>query len=77
LNAPLVHTCQDEGELVDLKVTLSYGAVTFPQSGSVPKELFSKADNLMFLSKDRGRNQCHFWSNDGNHLRLLPDSDNS
>ena len=74
LNAPFIERVTYEGQEIDLKVTFSYGAVTLPQSGSDAFELYRKADTLLFLSKDRGRNQCHFWNNDGNHLQLLPGS---
>jgi len=61
-----------EGSEVDLKVTFSFGAVTFPSAGSDPFELFRKADSMLYLSKDLGRNRCHFWSSDENHQQLLP-----
>ncbi len=75
LNSPFVEPVSFGGKDLDLRVTFSYGAVTFPQSGSDAFELYRKADTLLFLSKDRGRNQCHFWSSDGNHRQLQPESD--
>lgn len=72
LDASIVQPVDSAGNPIDLKITLSYGAVTFPHSGADAFELYRKADTLLFLSKDRGRNQCHFWSSDGNHLQLLP-----
>jgi len=63
-----------QGELIDLSVTFSYGAVTFPDAGTDAFELYRKADAMLFLSKDLGRNQCHFWSSEGDHIQLLPDS---
>ena len=61
-----------EGETIELTVTFSYGAVTFPSAGADPFELYRKADGMLFLSKDLGRNRCHFWNNDGDHIQLLP-----
>jgi len=63
-----------QGELINLSVTFSYGVVTFPDAGSDAFELYRKADAMLFLSKDLGRNQCHFWSSEGDHIQLLPDS---
>ncbi len=60
------------GDNVDITVTFSYGAVTFPAAGADPFELYRKADAMLFISKDLGRNRCHFWSSDGDHLQLLP-----
>lgn len=77
INAPLVLPIHHGGRQMDLRITLSYGAIIFPDSGSDPEELYRKADHIMYLSKDRGRNQCHFWSTDGNHLQVLPDSESS
>jgi diguanylate cyclase (GGDEF)-like protein len=61
-----------DGSEVDLKVTFSFGAVSFPSAGSDPFELFRKADTMLYLSKDIGRNRCHFWNSDENHTQLLP-----
>lgn len=72
LNAPMLVQTQFEGRDIEFDINLSYGGVTFPHSGADPFELYRKADTLLFLSKDRGRNQCHFWSTDGNHVRLQP-----
>jgi two-component system cell cycle response regulator len=60
------------GEEKELAVTFSFGGVTFPEAGSDPFELFRKADSMLYLSKDLGRNRCHFWSSDENHHQLLP-----
>ena len=62
----------DAGDTIDITVTFSYGAVTFPAAGADPFELYRKADAMLFISKDLGRNRCHFWSSDGDHLQLLP-----
>lgn len=61
-----------EGEEKELRVTFSFGGVTFPEAGADPFELFRKADSMLYLSKDLGRNRCHFWSSDENHHQLLP-----
>ena len=53
-------------------VTFSAGAVTFPGAGLDPFELYRKADAMLYLSKDLGRDQCHFWDSEGQHLRLVP-----
>lgn len=75
INAPLVVPIHHGGKPIDLKITLSYGAIIFPDSGTDADELYRKADHIMYLSKDRGRNQCHFWSTDGNHLQVVPSSE--
>lgn len=76
LNASFIETITYRQKPMDLKITLSYGVATFPDCASDQQELDRKADTIMYLSKDRGRNQCHFWSNDGNHLQMLPESSN-
>jgi len=54
-------------------ITMSFGAVTFPDGGQDAFELYRKADSMLYLSKERGRNQCHFWHPDEqNHLTLYP-----
>jgi len=60
------------GDTIEITVTFSYGAVTFPTAGADPYELYRKADAMLFISKDLGRNRCHFWSSDGDHLQFLP-----
>ncbi len=64
------------GDTININVTFSYGAVTFPAAGADPYELFRKADAMLFISKDLGRNRCHFWSSDGDHLQFLPSDSN-
>jgi len=61
-----------EGREKELSVTMSFGGVTFPEAGSDPFELFRKADDMLYLSKDLGRHRCHFWSSDDDHRQLLP-----
>jgi len=65
-------TVTAEGESIEMTATFSYGAVTFPAAGADPLELYRKADALLFISKDLGRNRCHFWNSDGDHLQILP-----
>ena len=65
-------TVATEGETIEIAATFSYGAVTFPAAGADPLELYRKADALLFISKDLGRNRCHFWNSDGDHLQILP-----
>lgn len=48
-----------------LSVTLSYGAVTFPQAGASAGELHRKADALLYQAKERGRNRCCQWTPSG------------
>ncbi len=64
-----------DGHLVPIRVTLSYGGVTFPADGTDAFELFRKADAMLYLSKDQGRNRCHFWRNEGMHLEITPPAD--
>ena len=52
--------------------TFSFGAVTFPDAGVDAFELYRKADAMLYLSKDSGRNRCHFWNSSGDHVELLP-----
>ena len=74
VNAPFTEEIVHEGDLINLSVSFSYGAVTFPDAGADAFELYRKADAMLFLSKDLGRNQCHFWSSEGDHSQLLPEN---
>lgn len=74
LNTSFCETVHFDGQTIEVPVTFSYGAVTYPNAGVDSQQLYRQADTLLFLSKDRGRNQCHFWSNDGKHLQLVPGS---
>ncbi len=56
-----------------LSVTLSFGAVTYPDGGSDAFELYRKADSMLYLSKGTGRNKCHIWIQDGETLIMLPE----
>jgi len=73
LDAPFNEEVVHEKQVIDLRVTFSYGAVTFPAAGADAFELYRKADAMLYLSKDLGRNQCHFWNSRGDHVRILPD----
>jgi GGDEF domain-containing protein len=53
-------------------VTLSYGVVVFPDAGSDAFELYRKADAMLYLSKEAGRNLCHVWNYNGEPLRITP-----
>jgi diguanylate cyclase (GGDEF)-like protein len=75
LNASYTETTVSGRESTRIAITLSFGAVTFPEAGADPFELYRKADAMLYLSKDLGRKQCHFWSSQGDHFRLLPGSD--
>jgi len=66
---------ESQGKKIPLLVTMSFGGVTFPEDGADPFELFRKADAMLYLSKDLGRNRCHFWSNQGKHLEITPEGD--
>ena len=72
LKAPFEEEVAFQGEVIRLNVTSSYGGVTFPDAGTDAFELYRKADAMLYLSKDLGRNQCHFWSSEGDHIQLLP-----
>lgn len=72
LDADYLETVDEGGQGRSLRVTFSAGAVTFPGAGLDPFELYRKADAMLYLSKDLGRDQCHFWDSEGHHLRLTP-----
>ncbi|MBC8423739.1 GGDEF domain-containing protein [bacterium] len=55
-----------------LRVTISFGGTSFPGSGDTPDELYRNADRMLYLSKQRGRNRCHFWNSDGDPILTLP-----
>jgi len=72
LDADFRLTATHAGTSQDIPVTFSFGAVTFPAAGSDAAELYRKADDMLYLSKDLGRNRCHFWSSDADPIMLLP-----
>ena len=74
VKAPFLEEIIHQGEIIDVSVTFSFGAITFPEAGTDAFELYRKADAMLFLSKDLGRNQCHFWSSEGDHIQLLPNA---
>ncbi len=55
-----------------IRVTISFGGVPFPEGGTEPAELYRHADQMLYLSKERGRNRCHFWNPEGEPLLTLP-----
>jgi diguanylate cyclase (GGDEF)-like protein len=57
-------------------ITISFGGVNYPDCGNTSEELFRKADKMLYLSKERGRNRCHFWNPDGEPMLSLPDDTN-
>ncbi|MBU0743396.1 GGDEF domain-containing protein [bacterium] len=62
----------DPGATEPLRVTISFGGVTYPGAGDSPDELYRNADRMLYLSKQRGRNRCHFWNPDGEPILTLP-----
>ena len=72
LSVPFTEEVVHDGEVIRLNVTSSFGAVTFPDAGADAFELYRKADAMLYLSKDLGRNQCHIWSSEGDHIQLKP-----
>lgn len=68
---PLEHFRYLEDDL-EITLTFSYGTATFPGGGTDAFELYRKADAMLFLAKDRGRNQCYMWNGSGDHRQLLP-----
>ena len=55
-----------------IRTTISFGGVAFPEGGEDPDLLYRLADQMLYLSKQRGRNRCHFWRADGEPLLTLP-----
>ena len=62
-------------DVLEIDVTFSYGTATFPDAGADAFELYRKADAMLFLSKDKGRNQCHSWNSGGDHIQLISGTD--
>ena len=63
----------DPGHAEPIRITISFGGVAFPEGGDDPASLYRRADEMLYLSKERGRNRCHFWNPDGEPLLILPD----
>ena len=57
-----------------VRMTISFGGVTYPDCGDIPEELYRKADKMLYLSKEKGRNRCHFWNPEGDPILSLPNS---
>jgi diguanylate cyclase (GGDEF)-like protein len=55
-----------------VRVTASFGGVAFPEGGDNFKDLYDRVDEMLYLSKERGRNRCHFWRADGDPILTLP-----
>ena len=72
VNASYAIEVANDGAVQQVTATLSFGAVTFPEAGVDAFELYRKADAMLYLSKDSGRNRCHFWNSSGDHVELLP-----
>jgi diguanylate cyclase (GGDEF)-like protein len=70
LKAPFTEEVVQNDQLKEIGVTFSFGVVSYPDSGKDAFELYRKADAMLYLSKDQGRNQCHFWSSEGDHVQL-------
>lgn len=56
-----------------LAITMSCGAVTFPEAGTSTGELHRKADSLLYRAKELGRHICCIWTPSG-ILDLRPPS---
>ena len=63
----------DPGHAEPIRVTISFGGVAYPTGGDDPEVLFKRADEMLYLSKERGRNRCYFWNPEGEPLLILPD----
>ncbi len=60
-----------------IRTTISFGGVSFPEGGEDHQTLYRVADQMLYLSKQRGRNRCHFWRADGDPLLTLPHYESS
>lgn len=72
LDAPFLLETIHEGKPTQISIKLSFGVSIYPDTAVNDDQLHSQAEQLMFLSKDKGRNRCHYWSMDGAHLQQLP-----
>ena len=66
------HPLADPDATAPIRVTVSCGGVVFPAAGDTPVELYRKADEMLYLSKQRGRNRCHVWNPEGDPILTLP-----
>jgi diguanylate cyclase (GGDEF)-like protein len=55
-----------------LAVTMSYGAVSFPDAGKTASELHRKADSMLYRAKELGRDRCCLWIAEGHCQQLRP-----
>ena len=46
-----------EGEKKDIRFTLSVGVAVFPEHGKHWEEVLERADQALYLAKERGRNR--------------------
>ena len=72
LNAPFFLRTEYKGKPIQVSVSFSFGVAIFPETGTVSEQLHFQAESCMFLSKDRGRNMCHFHRKNGDHLMVKP-----
>jgi len=71
---PISVTLPPELGVGEVTVTVSFGAVTFPDAGASTGELHRKADSMLYQAKELGRNRCCLWYPDGHHQQLQPES---
>ncbi|MDO9694851.1 MAG: GGDEF domain-containing protein [Candidatus Latescibacteria bacterium] len=55
-----------------IRLTVSCGGAVFPGAGETLDDLYRRADEMLYLSKQRGRNRCHLWNPDGEPTLSLP-----
>jgi GGDEF domain-containing protein len=55
-----------------IRLTVSCGGAVFPGAGETLDDLYRRADEMLYLSKQRGRNRCHLWNPDGDPTLSLP-----
>jgi len=60
-----------------IRTSISFGGVAYPEGGDDHETLYRLADRMLYLSKQRGRNRCHFWRADGDPLLTLPHYESS
>jgi len=55
-----------------IRLTISCGGAVFPDAGDTLDDLYRRADEMLYLSKQRGRNRCHLWNPEGDPILTLP-----